>query len=166
MLDLLRDLVAHKGWANAAMLSAVREYWAAASDRELDALLHHVLLANRFWILAILGLPFAAEDESSPSRSFDELVQRFSNTQEQESKWLAAAAEADLTRVLRDPLIPGGYCSVAEAVMQVCMHSHGHRAQIAKRLRHHGATPPTTDFIWWLASRPEAAWPASAAPAV
>jgi len=164
MLETLRDLIAHKGSANAAILRVVGENGAAAADRELNATLHHVLLANRFWILAILGLPFAAEDESRPSRSFDELVQRYSNTQEQESRWLATAREADLTRVLRDPLIPGGKCSVAEALLQVCMHSHGHRAQIAKRLRQHGAEPPTTDFINWLTSRSAAAWPLSAAP--
>jgi uncharacterized damage-inducible protein DinB len=164
VLEALRDLVAHKGYANAAILGVVGENGAAADDRELIALLHHVLLSNRFWILAILGLPFAADDESRLSHSFDELVQRFSSTQEQESRWLAAATEADLTRVLRGPLIPGGKCSVAEALLQVCMHSHGHRAQIAKRLRQHGAVPPTTDFINWLTNRPAAAWPLSAAP--
>ena len=121
MLEALRDLVAHKGYANAVILRAVRENGTAAADRELNALLHHVLLANRFWILAIVGLPFAAEDESRLSHSFDELVQRFSTTQEQESRWLAGASEADLAHVLRDPLIPGGKCSVAEALLQVCM---------------------------------------------
>ena len=70
MLERLRDSVAHKGYANAAILSVVGEHEAAAADRELNALLHHVLLANRFWMFAILGLPFAAEDESRPSRSF------------------------------------------------------------------------------------------------
>jgi len=164
MLEALRDLVAHKGYANAVILRAVRENGTAAADRELNALLHHVLLANRFWILAIVGLPFAAEDESRLSHSFDELVQRFSTTQEQESRWLAGASEADLAHVLRDPLIPGGKCSVAEALLQVCMHSHGHRAQVAKRLREHGAVPPTTDFIDWLTSRPAATWPLVAAP--
>ena len=34
--------------------------------------------------------------------------------------------------------------SVAEALLQVCMHSHGHRAQVATRLRQHGAVPPPT----------------------
>ena len=164
MLEALRDLVAHKGYANAAILSVVGEHGAVEADRELNDLLHHVLLANRFWMLAILGLPFAAEDESRLSRSFDELVQRFSSLQEHESKWLAAATEADLTRVLRDALIPGGTCSVAEALLQVCMHSQGHRAQMAKRLRENGAVPPSTDFITWLTSRPAAAWPSSTAP--
>ncbi len=164
MLETLRDLVAHKGYSNAAILSAVGANEAARADRELHAWLHHVLVANRFWLLAILGLPFDAEDESRPPGAFDGLVRRFSNTQERESQWLAAAAEADLARVLRDPFIPGGSCSVVQAWLQVCMHSHGHRAQVAKRLRQHGAVPPATDFINWLTDRPAAAWPMSATP--
>jgi len=165
MLELLRDLVRHKGYANAAILGVVGGNTAAAVDREVNELLHHVLLANRFWVLSTLGLPFEAEEEARPSGSFGELVQRYSSTHEQESMWLATATAADLSRVLHDPRIPGGQCSVVEAFMQVCMHSHGHRAQCAKLLRRHGATPPVTDFIWWLASRPPASWPSTAAPA-
>jgi uncharacterized damage-inducible protein DinB len=161
MLDLFRDLLAHKGFANAAILKAVSENPAAASDREIVELLHHVLVANRFWALAILGLRFVAEDESRHSSSFDELVQRYSATQHQESTWIAAATDADFARKLRDPLIPGGVCTVADALMQVCLHSHGHRAQCAKLLRRHGSVPPMTDFIWWLTSRPAADWPAT-----
>jgi hypothetical protein len=53
MLQLLRDLVDHKGYANAAMLQAVRQNPAAASDPEMLDLLHHILLANRFWLLSV-----------------------------------------------------------------------------------------------------------------
>ena len=159
MLELFRNLVAHKGFANAAMLKAVSENAAATSDREIIELLHHVLLANRFWALAILGVPFRAEDESRHSSSFADLVQRYSATQSQESMWVATATDVEFARKLRDPLIPGGECTVADALMQVCMHSHGHRAQCAKLLRRHGSVPPMTDFIWWLTSRPAAEWP-------
>src|SRR4051812_39714612 len=127
MLDMLRDLVAHKGHANAALLGAIRQNDAAATDPELCELLHHILIANRFWLFAILGLPFVFEDESRPFSSFDALIQRYRSTQEQESAWLAAASEADLARVLERPLIPGGRCSVSQGLMQVCLHSHGHR---------------------------------------
>ena len=138
MLEMLRDLVAHKGHATAAVLGAIRQNDAAASDPELCELLHHVLIANRFWLLNVLGLPFVFEDESRPSNSFDALIQRFCSTQEQESTWLAGATEADLGRVLESPLIPGGRCSVSQALMQVCMHSHGHRAQCARLFRFAG----------------------------
>jgi uncharacterized damage-inducible protein DinB len=158
MLEMLRDLVSHHGHANAAMLSAVRQNDAAIADTELCELLHHVLVANRFWLLSVLGLPFVFEEESRPSSSFEVLVQRYRTTHEQQSAWLATATEADLARVLESALIPGGQCSVAQAFLQVCMHSHGHRAQCAKLLRRHGGAPPSTDFISWLAGRPHPEW--------
>ena len=159
MLEMLRDLVAHKGHANAAMLNAIRQNGTAASDSELWELLHHILLANRFWLLTVLGLPFVHEDEARPSHSFDALIQRYGSTQAQETRWLETATEGDLARILEDALIPSGQCSVSQAFMQVCMHSHGHRAQCAKLLRRHGGLPPPTDFILWLTSRPRAEWP-------
>src|SRR5882757_2861624 len=120
MLEMLRDLVAHKGHANAAVLTSIRQNDAAVSDTELRELLQHVLIANRFWLLTVLGLPFVFEDESRPSSSFDALIQRYGSTQEQEYTWLAAATEADLSRVLESALIPGGKCSVSQALMQAC----------------------------------------------
>ncbi len=154
MLEMLRDLMAHKGHANAALLTAIRQNPAAASDPELWELLHHILLANRFWLLTVLGEPFIHEDEARPSPSFDDLIDRYGRTQAQELAWLATATEGDLARTLDDARIPSGRCSVVQAFVQVCMHSHGHRAQGAKLLRRHGGVPPMTDFILWLADRP------------
>jgi uncharacterized damage-inducible protein DinB len=158
MLEMLRDLVAHKGHANAALLTAIRQNPTAASDPELWELLHHILLANRFCLLTVLGLPFVHEDEAQPSPSFDALIQRYGSTQVQEATWLETATEGDLARMLEDALIPNFQCSVAQAFVQVCLHSHGHRAQCAKLLRRHGAVPPSMDFIQWLTSRPRAEW--------
>ena len=151
---MLRDLITHKGTANAALLHAIRQNAAAASDRELSDLLHHILVANRFWLLTTLGSPFDAAHESRVSTSFEELIDRYEAVREQESAWLQSATDDELARLLEDPLIPGGACSVAQAFMQVCMHSHGHRAQCAKRLRQLGGVPPATDFILWLANHP------------
>jgi uncharacterized damage-inducible protein DinB len=150
---MLRDLIAHNGYANAALLTAIGQNDAASSDPELRDLLEHILIANRFWLLTVLGLPFVLEDEARPSKSFDVLVQRFEATHNQQTAWLAAASDGDLERILESALIPGDRCSVAQALMQVCLHSHGHRAQCAKLLRRHGGVPPATDFILWLGRR-------------
>jgi len=158
MLALLRELIEHKGHANAALLHAIRQNEAATADADIRQLLQHILLANRFWLLTILGLPFSPESESRPSRSFDELIERYAGTQAQESAWFDAATEADPERMLRNALIPGGQCSVAHAFVQVCMHSHGHRAQCAKLLRRHGVQPPPADFILWIRDHPAAEW--------
>jgi hypothetical protein len=106
MLEMLRDLIAHKGHANAALLTAIRQNPTAASDRELWELLHHILLANRFWLLTVLGLPFVHEEEAKPSSSFDALIQRFGSTQAQEATWLETATEGALARMLEGALIP------------------------------------------------------------
>jgi uncharacterized damage-inducible protein DinB len=159
MLEMLSQLIAHKGHANAALLQAIQAHPPAAADPELGSLLHHVLLANRFWLLAVRGAPFVLDDESRRSDVFDGLVQRYAEMQRQEHHWLDTASEADLERRLTGPLIPGGSCSVGEALMQVCLHSHGHRAQCATRLRHLGGVPPATDFILWLTHRQPPAWP-------
>lgn len=160
LLEMLRDLIAHKGYANAALLKGIQETGTAAADPAVWELLHHVLLANRFWLLAVVGMPFVFEDESRTSGSFPALVQRYARTQSEEHAWLEAASETDLAATLTGPLIPGGSCSVGHAWMQVCLHSHGHRAQCAKLLRRHGGTPPQTDFILWLTHRRVAEWPA------
>lgn len=158
MLEMLRDLIRHKGHANAALLNAVRQNTEAAADPELWELLHHVLLANRFWLLAVVEQPFQFEMESRKSETFGELVDRYAELQSQEEKWLDSATESDVGRILRSPLIPGGECTVAQALMQVSLHSHGHRAQCAKMLRRHDGTPPATDFILWLPERQAASW--------
>jgi hypothetical protein len=109
-------------------------------------------------VTTVLGLPFVFEDESRRSDSFDALVQRYAQSHAQEARWFENAREADLERILKNELIPNGECSVAQAFMQVCMHSHGHRSQGAKLLRRHGGTPPPADFIAWLVRRPDADW--------
>lgn len=159
MLDMVRDLVAHKAHANAALLTAIAGHPAAATEPALGELLHHVLIANRFWLASITGAAFHGADEAATSRTLAALVPRYRDTHDAEATWLSTASSADLERQLESPLIPGGQCSVAQALMQVCLHSLGHRSQAATMLRRLGGTPPPGDFIVWLTSRPAAVWP-------
>jgi len=158
VLELLRDLISHKGYANAAVLGAIRAHRAAAADPDLRSLLQHVLIANRFWLLTVLALPFLHDEESRPPDSFDDLIARYRTTHEQEWAWIAGATDTELARTLSDPRIPGGACSVADAMLQVCLHTQGHRAQCATLLRRLGGIPPTTDFIVWRISRASPQW--------
>lgn len=153
MLSLLRDLVVHKGHANRTILAAIAEHPVAKGDPEIVELLHHILVANRFWYTLWVGEPFNAEREFEKSESLAELLQRYEALQALEESWVGALSAADLSRTLETPHIPGGRCSLAEGVMQVVLHSQGHRAQLAKMLRAQGGTPPMTDFILWVAQR-------------
>jgi uncharacterized damage-inducible protein DinB len=158
MLTLLRDLVQHKWNANACLLKAIGQHQAAAEDEELRKLLHHVLIANRFWLALSMGSAFAMEKESTVPKSLEAVAAAYRETFTREWDWISNLQEPDLARRLETAYIPGASFSVAEAIMQVCMHSLGHRAQCATRLRVLGGTPPAMDFIVWLKERPATNW--------
>jgi uncharacterized damage-inducible protein DinB len=158
MHAMLQNLIQHKGYVDAALLRAIRENDRAAQDADLRRLLHHGILANRFWLLQNLGRPFELEKESGVPESLEAVTNRYRETYVEELQWISQLAKADLSNKLESPFIPGGACSVAEGIVQVCMHSHGHRSQCATRLRLMGGTPPALDFILWLKDRPAADW--------
>jgi len=158
MIAMLKDLIRHKVHANTALLKAIQQHEKAAQDEELLKLLHHILLANRFWFTLSLGCEFKVEKESQVPVSLNTLAAHYRDTHEEELKWISQIQEADLARKLETPFIPGYSFSVAEGMMQVCMHSQGHRSQCATRLRLLGGTPPAMDFILWLKERPKPDW--------
>jgi len=154
MLATLRDLFGHQAFTDAALLNAIRRHETAARDQELRTLLHHILVAHRYWIQLSQGLPFSVEEETIVPDSLDLIVARYQATQVQEKVWLDALRESDLARQLESPFFPGRLITMGDALMQVCMHSHGHRSQCATRLRALGGKPPSLDFIFWLKDRP------------
>ncbi|MDQ3486810.1 MAG: hypothetical protein M3468_03635 [Acidobacteriota bacterium] len=115
MLQMIRDLMAHKEHANTLMLSAIREHPEASCDPELLELLHHILVSNRFWTLTCLGLPFDRAQETIVPATLDALIETYDVTQRQEETWMARATDAELARSIDSPLIPGTQCSVASA---------------------------------------------------
>src|SRR4030095_12163647 len=117
MLEMLQDLIHHKGYANASLLKAIREHETAAQDQELRKLLHHIILANRFWLRLSLGLPFVVEEESRMPESLEAVAALYRETYAQEMEWLAHIREPELARGLETPYIPDFSCSVAQAMM-------------------------------------------------
>jgi uncharacterized damage-inducible protein DinB len=152
-MPVFDDLIQHKAHANAALLKSVRDHQAASRNDELRKMLHHILVANRYWVSLILARPFDVESESQIPDSLDTIAAQFHEIHQEELDWIAQAQPADLDRMVESPYHPGAHFSTAQVLMQVCMHSHGHRAQCATMLRALGGTPPPLDFIVWLKER-------------
>ena len=104
------------------------------------------------------GLSLSVEEETVVPDSLDLIAARYQASQVEEKVWLDALRESDLTRALESPFFPGRVIAMGDALMQVCMHSHGHRSQCATRLRVLGGDPPSLDFILWLKDRPVPVW--------
>jgi uncharacterized damage-inducible protein DinB len=158
MVAMLQDLVRHKNYANAALLNAIAQHEPASVDPELRNLLHHIILANRFWLSLFVGNRFDVDNESRAPESTQGVATLYRETHELELQWLNGLQNSDLDRVVVTPFIPDRSFSVSQALMQVCLHSHGHRAQCAAMLRALGGNPPPIDFIVWLKERPAPDW--------
>lgn len=151
MLAMIEELMKHKCWANSNLLRAIEQSPAAAADEELRKMLHHILVANRFWLLTVLGRPFAREIEMQTPADLAAILDRFKETEDLESEWISKAAESDLDRTLETRSSRLGIdVSVRQAILQICLHTQGHRAQCATRLRALGGTPPGMDYVLWI----------------
>jgi len=158
MVALFQELFRHQAYADALLLMAIQRHDAASKDQELRTLLHHILIAHRFWLHLCQGLPFSAETEKVVPDTIDALVKGYKQTQMQEVEWLERLEEPDLIRTVESPYLPDRRIAIREALMQVCLHSQGHRAQCATRLRMLGGEPPALDYILWLKERPDPIW--------
>ena len=158
MLAMLRDLFQHQAYADASMMNAIKQHEITAQDQGIRTLLHHMLVAHRFWIHLSQGLPFVVDDERVVPESLETIMAQYRATQMLEQEWLARIEESDLSRTLESPYFPGRRICVSEALMQVCLHSQGHRSQCATRLRLLGGEPPPVDYILWLKDRPAPVW--------
>ena len=150
MLPLIDQLIRHKWWANDKLLHTVDRHQSAANDPELRKLLHHILVSNRYWLLLILGYPFVDEQEKRIPEFHEAVVAQFDRTKQLELDWLSRATPSELDRPLQPRALPETTVTVAQAMIQASLHSHGHRSQCATRLRALGGTPAPMDFVLWV----------------
>jgi len=151
MLSIIEELMRHKSWANTSLLRAIEQHPPAAQDEDLRKMLNHILFSNRFWLLTILGRPFDCEIEMQTPANLAIIIDRFNETERLESEWLSNASESELDRLLNTRSSRLGIdVTVRQAILQICLHTQGHRPQCATRLRALGGTPPGTDYVLWV----------------
>jgi uncharacterized damage-inducible protein DinB len=153
MIPMLRSLIAHQEWADETMLSAIGNHPGSAGDDLMRTTLHHIVVTQRAFLSLFLQRPFDVQQEMRVPGSLDELADRFRETHAEEAGFVSNLEDSDLARVLPMPWIEGARPTVAEALMQVVMHSQHHRGQCASRLRALGGNPPMVDYILWIRDR-------------
>jgi len=152
------ELLDHQAWADAAIVTAIRAHTGAAADEALRKTLHHIVMVQRAFLSIFLKRAFDMQKESRVPGSLDEFKTLFREAHQEEIAFAKGIPEADLSSLIEMPWIPGLKLTLAQALMQVVMHSQSHRGQCASRLRALGGSPPMTDFILWLKDRPVPVW--------
>jgi uncharacterized damage-inducible protein DinB len=157
----LEEMFGHQHWADAEHWRAFEALPAALADKPLYERLYHIHLVQHafLWITGPRTSEFqykkveefrdAADLKKYARQGLADLDERLRTTR-------ADAMEEVIEIVWFQPPLK---ISLRQALTQVAMHSHYHRAQNATRLRELGGVPPTTDFISWLREgKPAARW--------
>jgi uncharacterized damage-inducible protein DinB len=152
----LRDLVDHQFWADTELWNAIGAHGPAREDKAIRDRLHHIHQVQRFFMWAVgeraVQPALTKPDDFGP---FDNLRAYAREAHNDVRRFLASAAESRFSEQVAIPWFkdPPLSITVAEAVVQMTLHSHYHRGQNATRLRELGGVPPITDFIFWLWKR-------------
>jgi uncharacterized damage-inducible protein DinB len=159
MLPLLRDLMAHAEWANAVFFHA----WGKSPARDHEELRRraaHIIGVQQGFLSVFRGEPPGGPPDG-PAPSFEDVKARAETCHVALRDYAAKLDAETLARMVRVPWFPDPPCviTIAEALVQVALHTQHHRGQCMTRLKDFGGEPKNVDWIIWLwKGRPEARW--------
>jgi uncharacterized damage-inducible protein DinB len=159
MLSFLRELLAHAEWANAVFFHA----WAKSPARDHEEMrrrVGHILGVQQSFLAVLRGEPPGAPPDGPPP-SFDDLKTWAEKCHADLRDFGAGLNDAGLSRQVQIPWFPPPPCvlTVAEALVQVALHTQHHRGQCMTRLKDFGGEPKNVDWIIWLwRQKPAARW--------
>lgn len=159
MLTFLRDLMAHSEWANAVFFHA----WGKSPARDHEELRNRVghLVGVQQAFLAVFRGEAPGGPPGGPPPGYDNLKTRAETSHRELREFMANLDLAQLSLTVRIPWFPDPPCviTIAEALVQVAMHSQHHRGQCMTRLKDQGGEPKNVDWIIWLwKQKPQARW--------
>ncbi len=159
MLSFLRDLLGHAEWANAVFFHT----WGKSPARDQEEMrrrVDHILGIQQGFLSILRGEPAGRPSEGPPS-SHEDLKKRAQASHADLLGYVAGLDAEALTRTVRIPWFPDPPCviTVAEALVQVAMHTQHHRGQCMTRLKDFGGEPKNVDWIIWLwKQKPQGRW--------
>ena len=159
MLIFLRELLAHAEWANAVFFHA----WGKSPARDHEEMrrrVEHIIGVQQGFLSILRGEP-AGGPPGGPPATYEELNTRAQTSHAALRDFTAGLSDQDLSRKARIPWFPDPPCeiTVAEALVQVAMHTQHHRGQCMTRLKDFGGEPKNVDWIIWLwKQKPQPRW--------
>jgi uncharacterized damage-inducible protein DinB len=159
MIEFLRDLLAHAEWANAVFFHA----WSKSPARDHEEMRQRVghIVGVQQAFLSMLRGESPGGPPAGPPPSFDDLKTRAVRSHADLRDFAAALGPESLSRTVRVPWFPDPPCvvTVADALVQVAMHTQHHRGQCMTRLKDFGGEPKNVDWIIWLwKQKPQGRW--------
>jgi uncharacterized damage-inducible protein DinB len=159
MLGYLCELMDYVEWANAVFFNA----WGKSPARDQEEMRRRVghIIGVQQGFLSILRGEAPGSPPSGPPDSHEVLKGRAVTCHAGLREFATSLDPETMARTVRIPWFPDPPCviTVAEALVQVAMHSQHHRGQCMTRLKDLGGEPKDVDWIIWLwKQKPRARW--------
>jgi uncharacterized damage-inducible protein DinB len=149
-LALIHDLLHHQAWADAELLRVTGSHAIASSDEKLLGALHHIVTVQRVFAAMLRGRISGIRNEVESVKSLPALQELFAASHSDLMAFMNGMVPEALERPVENPWMPDLKGTAGQILMQVILHSQGHRGQCLSRLRELTGAAPTLDFIIWL----------------
>jgi len=158
-LESIQTLLRYSDWANQQVLRCAAPLTAEQLDRpfpigrgSLRSTLAHIVAAEHVWLQRWMGrgeTPWPREDTPTSPAAFGDALRQ---TWKQRDAFLAKLGDADLRRcgVYRDSKGSLFNATLGDMLLQGCIHSTHHRAQVVNMLRQLEAETPELDYMMWV----------------
>jgi uncharacterized damage-inducible protein DinB len=122
----------------------------------------HIIGVQQGFLSILRGeAPGGPPSPDAPPPSFDDLKKRAETCHAGLLEFVGSLPPEGLSRIVHIPWFPDPPCiiTVADALVQVAMHTQHHRGQCMTRLKDHGGEPKNVDWIIWLwKQKPKGRW--------
>jgi uncharacterized damage-inducible protein DinB len=156
-MDTIRTILRYSDWADDQLLRAAGALGDEQLDRPFDMgvgslrrTLLHIWAGESVWLARWQGKAETPWPDEGERVSVATLAERFRETWKQRTKWLDALPETELAQaiVYRDSKGTRYSAALGDMMLQLCLHSHHHRAQAVNMIRCVGGTPPELDYMY------------------
>lgn len=154
MKDYLVKIFNYNHWANELILEEMAKN--DVNDEYCTKLMSHMLNAQRTWYNRITKV-VNENNDIWQIHPFEKLSEKNNALTELYVKMLAKTKLSELNKKLENKNMSGEvfFNSLTDILIHVANHGSHHRAQISKRLRELGVTPPKIDYITYVRTFPD-----------
>lgn len=158
-LETMRVLYKYNDWANDQLLLAAGQVGDGRLDQPFDmglgslrTTLMHIIIAEDTFLKRGQGQVEAPWGDENERGIVAQMKERLDDTRRRREAFLATLADSDLPkkRSYRDSYGSLYATTLGDLIVQVCMHSMHHRAQVVNMLRRVGGNAPELDYIYWM----------------
>lgn len=158
-LETMRVLYRYNDWANEQLLLVAGQVSDGRLDQPFDmglgslrATLMHIIIAEDTFLRRSQGEVEAKWGDESERAIVAQMNERLADTRRRREAFFATLKDSELPskRVYRDSFGSLYATTLGDLIVQVCMHSMHHRAQVVNMLRRVGGRAPELDYIYWM----------------